>query len=269
MNWTTGTLHANGLNLYYTRTGGDKPALLLLHGITDFGGNWRTFARLVEDRFDVIMPDFRSHGGSSRKPDYDANALADDALGTLRALGIAQATVMGHSMGAVTALRLAARETHCVSKLVLEDPPFWAVHTPTVYEMSTWEQSLIDFKALDAAAQQRKARENNPNWTTEEADLWGEAKIGFDLDGFKSPIKLHWPDWRADTRAMGERRIPGLLVLGEPAKGGIVSPAIAAEMQTLWPQLKSVTIPNTGHNVRRDNLAAYAQAVLDYLNTSG
>ena len=36
--WTEGYVQANGINIHYHRTGGDdKPAVLLLHGITDSG----------------------------------------------------------------------------------------------------------------------------------------------------------------------------------------------------------------------------------------
>ena len=265
MSWTSGKLLSNGLNLHYTRTGGAKPPLLVLHGFTDFGGNWRTFARLAEDRFDVIMPDLRSHGYSDRKPDYSADDLADDAAGVLRGLGITQATIMGHSMGAVTALRTAAKFPGLASRVILEDPPFWDKHVASQYEMTPWEQSLIDFNALSPEAQTREAIAKNPKWTAEEAQLWGDAKPLFDIAGFKSPIKLFWPDWRADTRAMATQATPGLLIMGENALGAIVTRETATAMQALWPQLQTVTIPATGHNIRRDDVAAYAAAVLAYL----
>ena len=39
--WTSNTVDANGITLHYWRTGGDKPALVLCHGITDNGLCWR------------------------------------------------------------------------------------------------------------------------------------------------------------------------------------------------------------------------------------
>jgi N-formylmaleamate deformylase len=265
MAWIDQRISANGLKLHVTHTGGDKPPLLLLHGFTDFSGNWRTFARLVEDRFDVIMPDFRSHGHSDRAPGYDADALSDDALGVLDALGIAQATVLGHSMGAVTTLRLAARFPARVAAILLEDPVFLAVHKAQPYAMSAWEQNVRRWQMLDPDALRATARAENPKWTHEEADLWGDAKPLFDIEGFKSKIFLHWPDWRDDCRSVGTRNIPGLLLLGDTAKGAIVSPQIAQEAQALWPQLQTVTLAGTGHNIRRDDLSAYTAAVRGYL----
>ena len=40
--WTTGTCEANGIDVHYLRTGGDKPPVLLLHGLmTSEGGKNR------------------------------------------------------------------------------------------------------------------------------------------------------------------------------------------------------------------------------------
>jgi pimeloyl-ACP methyl ester carboxylesterase len=33
-NWMTGVCEANGINIHYLRTGGSKPSLVLLHGLT-------------------------------------------------------------------------------------------------------------------------------------------------------------------------------------------------------------------------------------------
>ena len=34
--WYAEKIKANGINLYYTRTGGDKPPVVLAHGYTPF-----------------------------------------------------------------------------------------------------------------------------------------------------------------------------------------------------------------------------------------
>jgi pimeloyl-ACP methyl ester carboxylesterase len=267
MAWHSSMIASDGIQLHVTRTGGGKPPLLLLHGFTDFSGNWHTFARRAEADFDVIMPDFRSHGASDRAPGYGIDDLAADAAGTLHALGIPRAVLMGHSMGAATALRTAVRNPGLATCVVLEDPPFFETHAPRAYELTPWEQWMRAFKALPDAEQIAQGRERNPTWTHEEADLWTAAKPGFDIEGFKSRFFLNLPDWREDCRAMGAANMPGLLILGDNARGALVTPAIAQGMQALWPRLQNITIPDASHNIRRDNLATYGDAVLGFLKT--
>ncbi len=38
--WSEGDIYANGIRQHYYRTGGDKPALLLLHGFNEYGLTW-------------------------------------------------------------------------------------------------------------------------------------------------------------------------------------------------------------------------------------
>src|SRR5271157_2904247 len=64
-NWMSGTCEANGVNIHYLRTGGYKPPLVLLHGLTGSGACWIPLARALEGEYDVLMPDARGHGSSS------------------------------------------------------------------------------------------------------------------------------------------------------------------------------------------------------------
>jgi predicted alpha/beta-fold hydrolase len=62
--WQSGDIEVNGLSLHYTRTGGDKPQVVLAHGFSDDGLCWTPVAELLEADYDVIMVDARGHGRS-------------------------------------------------------------------------------------------------------------------------------------------------------------------------------------------------------------
>jgi len=85
---------------------GGRP-VLLLHGITD---TWRSFEpvlpSLPED-WHVVSLSQRGHGGSDEAASYRTREFAADAAAVMQALGIAPAIVVGHSMGAANALRVA------------------------------------------------------------------------------------------------------------------------------------------------------------------
>jgi non-heme chloroperoxidase len=82
-------------------------ALLLLHGITD---TWRSFEPvlpLLPTDWHVVALTQRGHGGSDTAASYRTREFAADAAAVLHALAMAPAVVVGHSMGAANALRLA------------------------------------------------------------------------------------------------------------------------------------------------------------------
>lgn len=105
------------------RTGGDGPAVLLVHGIPGSSNAWAEVSRgLVEAGFRVLAPDLLGFGASDRPLDLDelwVEAQASALAQVLEALEATPAIVVGHDYGAPTAVLLACREPSSVSSLVL------------------------------------------------------------------------------------------------------------------------------------------------------
>jgi N-formylmaleamate deformylase len=121
--WAQGMVEANGIRHHYYRTGGEKPALVLLHGLQESGLTWLRVARALERDYDVVMPDARGHGRSDRAGEqFSEEVLRDDAAGLIRALGLERPALLGHSMGASTAALVGAAYPELVRAVLLEDP---------------------------------------------------------------------------------------------------------------------------------------------------
>src|SRR2546428_6023184 len=103
------TLTRDGTELVYWTWPGASPPALLLHGIGNYGRYWDLFADAIAGRLRLVTPDARGHGESGRPPDgYTPEDFVADALAVLDASGIARAVVVGHSMGGLHAIHLAA-----------------------------------------------------------------------------------------------------------------------------------------------------------------
>ena len=108
-----------------TDSGGDGPAVVLLHGLTAtrryvvMGSN-----ALERGGHRVIAYDARGHGESDPAQPYDYAALAADLLGVLDEHGIERAVLAGASMGAHTALRFALEHPERVGGLVVITPAY-------------------------------------------------------------------------------------------------------------------------------------------------
>ena len=107
-----------------------ESALVLLHGYPLDHHLWDEVAPLLEDIFDVIMPDLRGFGKSTTvDTPYTMDDYAADIAGLLDQLGIRKTAIAGHSMGGYVALAFARlypdRVTGLglVSSQVLADPP--------------------------------------------------------------------------------------------------------------------------------------------------
>ena len=122
-------VNVNGVQLAYERRGKGSP-LVLLHGFPLDHHLWDEVVPLLEDTFDVILPDLRGFGESTTVDSpYSMDDYASDIAGLLDQLGIQKAAIVGHSMGGYAALAFARLYPERVSGLglvssqVLADAP--------------------------------------------------------------------------------------------------------------------------------------------------
>ena len=110
-----------GRRLRYLDLGqGDGLPVLLVHGFGADLNTWMFTQPVLAEGRRVIALDLPGHGGSAKEVDSgDAETLTDAVEGALGALGIAQAHLVGHSMGGALAALLAVRRSDLVSSLSL------------------------------------------------------------------------------------------------------------------------------------------------------
>ncbi len=111
------------------RDRGHGPPILLLHGFAGRGSDWGAHATALARRFRVIVVDLPGHGRTRPSDPADADPTwasvertADDLATILARSGAAPAHVLGYSLGARIALRLAVAHPDSVRRLVLESP---------------------------------------------------------------------------------------------------------------------------------------------------
>ncbi len=135
----------DGLRLNYVAGGPrDGAAVILLHGLTDSSFSFSRVLPLMPPELRVIALDQRGHGDSDRPAGgYTMDDFAGDVIGVMNALGLAQATVVGHSMGSFVARRVAERAPERIRKLVLLGTALTA-RNAVIAELLAAAESLTD-----------------------------------------------------------------------------------------------------------------------------
>jgi pimeloyl-ACP methyl ester carboxylesterase len=250
---------ANGQRIHYLRTGGDKPPVVLLHGLMGSGACWAHLARALAGEFDVVMPDARGHGESSA-PDrgYGYADLAEDVIGLIEALRLTRPVLLGHSMGGMTAAVVASRGLGLLGGLVLVDPTFLSPERQREVSESDVAGQHRRAIAGGKAGLIAQAHARHPGRAPEIVELQAEARLRTSMSAFEVLTPPN-PDYREVVRAI---EVPTLLVIGDEP---VVTLEVATELRARNPRLQVEQIADAGHGLPFEQPDRLAEVVLGFL----
>jgi pimeloyl-ACP methyl ester carboxylesterase len=114
----------DGVALTYADAGSGDPPILLIHGAMNdhsyFAPQFEHFRR----RHRTIAVDLRGHGRSAKpRQDYTIHGFAEDVAWLGREISLVGPVIVGHSMGGLVALDIAARFADLPAAVVILDTP--------------------------------------------------------------------------------------------------------------------------------------------------
>jgi len=275
--WSEGDIYANGIRQHYYRTGGDKPALLLLHGFNEYGLTWLRVAKELERDYDIIMVDARGHGRSDGiATGFSNTLLVEDAAGLIRALKLDRPRIIGLSQGGSTALRLAATYPELVHSFIFEG---WGEESPQSGDFAnsesyrawfnTWLERLRTLsheERMLSALPQLLPTMGGSMWPEDEYVPMVEGYAQFDLDMARDSIKLWNNTDRDDPAELLKRSTCPALIMKHawafPAPG--TQPAVR-EVASEQPNIRIIYFEHTGHLIRRVAYEQYMALVMEFL----
>ena len=262
----------DGLTFHIVERGDPAaPAVLLLHGFNQTAHSWDELSeRLAAEGFRAIALDQRGHGDTDRPRDgdYRREAMADDPFRLLDALGVAQAAVVGMSMGAVHATLGAVRHPARVRAVVLVDwapeveargvaviaqvaPLSWASFDEAVEAMHRFNprRSLDNLRARLSHSLRCDPTDGRWRWKVDAAGLASHPR-------FREPPTAMW-------RALEQLAAPALVIRG--ADSDLVTAEAAARVAATA-RGELATVPGAGHSVPGDNPQAFHALVVPFLH---
>ena len=255
----------NGMRLAYVEAGDPEgEPVLLLHGFTDSS---RSFSPMVPhlSRYRLLIPDQRGHGASDA-PEccYGAPQFAYDARLFLDALGVKRAAVVGHSLGSMVAISLAADQPDRVSKIVL-----------------IGSTALVPVKRGDWLYDNVAAMKGRLDPSTQFAKDWHPANQPTKVDPtFANAVNdeiLRIPPyvWRGVMRELSyvpvgrhaaDVKAPVLVLSG--GKDVLFPTEHHKSLLKAFPHSEAQVFPELGHNPNWEQPEAVASAIDRFLNSS-
>jgi len=251
----------------FARCEGSGPPLVILHGLFGSSRNWASQSRRLAARWQVAALDLRNHGESPWSAEMSYTAMAGDVVSYLDAAGLAEAVVLGHSMGGKAAMAAALSTPARLRALVVVDM------APVRYA-SGLEQYVEAMRAVDLRGATRRAEVDR---------ALSEAVPDRDLRGFLLQNLVSEDRqfrWRLNLEALG-RNMSEIMDFPEDLLArrydgpacfiyGAASPYVGIERQAairrLFPAADFVPIAGAGHWVHAEAPEAFMTALEGFLD---
>ncbi|MER7537108.1 alpha/beta fold hydrolase [Streptomyces sp. NPDC097704] len=249
------------------------PGVLLLHGLMGHAGHWSRAVRRLTGGHRIVALDQRGHGASEKPAGgpFTREAYVADAAAVVEQLGLGPVTLVGHSMGALTAWQLAAERPDLVRALVICDMRASALGAASQRAWQDWFRGWpAPFPSLEAVHR----------WFGDE-DPWVEVPNPARGAFFAEVMAEHPDGWRpvfdpeqmltsretwvhdAHWDSLAQVRCPTLVVRG---LDGELGRAEAQEMVRVLPHGAYAEIPDAGHLLHYTHPEAWSEAVEPFLN---
>ena len=243
----------------------EAPVVLLLGSLGSTLEMWDLQVPALAEHFRVVRFDARGHGRSP-VPDgpYSLDDLVDDALALLDRLGAATASLVGLSLGGMTAMRLAAREPHRVDRMAL------LCTSALLGPASSWTERAA---AVRAGGTSVVARTVVSRWLTDAARAADPGAVadlermvgGTPSEGYAACCEaIGAMDLRADLPRI---TAPTLAVAG--ADDPSTPPEHLRAIAEAVPGASLVVLPSAAHLANVEQPAAVNAALLVHLRAGG
>ena len=266
---------AGGVRLHVREVGEhDAPPVVFLHGIMGHRRDWDVLVHRLGSTHRVFAVDQRGHGRSEWTRSYRVAEMADDAVALVEQLGVAPVPIIGHSMGAMVALLVAARRPDLVDRIVIVDivpdslSTESATQMPEMFaSMATATFATVDEAVADWHSGNPLARADLLHHYVRHALVVGADGLlrwEFDAWGLRSFVSGVSPDelWDA-IDAIDPVRCPSLVVRG--ALSPFTTPAQVAEVARRLGDATVVEVAGGGHDLGVEQPDAVTDAVIDFL----
>lgn len=238
----------------------NAPPLVFVHGGTAHAHWWWPIAARFAATHRVLVPDLSGHGASDHRERYSFDGWADE-LATVTAVALegTPATFVGHSIGGLTCMALAAEHPTLVSALVACDtllvdpdatvvPPTGRPPTPSgrVPSFATAAEARARFRTIPAQTDCAGYVLDHvvPHSLRADGDRWVWSFDRGILSQFDNTVAhLAWPWLRRITCPIGYLR----------SEHGLVPPEIVARLPREVPgPVHLGEVPGAGHHAMLD-----------------
>lgn len=289
--WSDGYAYVNGIRVHYyhAKPAQGKPAMVMVHGVTDIGLSWSTLTLKLQDAYDIYMLDARGHGLSDPfTPSDNGETLIKDVVDFVHVMKLEKPILMGHSMGAATVMRVGAEYPDLAKAIIMLDPGLGNFSRPAggrdsvrnqppapkqVSQTTTPDRLTINmfgnpetlvvqnnYKLDDLFA---TGRRQFPKWDSLDVYYWAVSKKQYH-GAYSADTWQAMRGTMSTENALAKIQVPTLILKADaPPEVRKTNEEAAKVMQ----KGKLIHIDGAAHNLHHDQLAKTVEVLNEFLKT--
>lgn len=239
----------------------DKEWLVFSNSLATNQSLWRYQVEALSEHFQILTYDQRGHGGTTATDGpYSIDLLADDLIGLLDQLQIPKASLVGISMGGMTAITAAKKHPRRVAKLVACDCG------PAANEASAagWKGriDIVRDSGIDSIVNETVGRWFAAQTIAKNSDVIGVISEMVKSTSARGYISSAQALSTFDLRpGLDQLKTPTLFISGaqDSVLGGV------QKLHESVPGSRFVTIPDAGHLCNIENPTEFNTVVKEFL----
>ena len=255
-------VRAGGIRIHYREKGNGPEKILFVHGNIASWRWWEEVMELLpEEEYHSYTPDSRGCGLTD-KPEHghSIKQFAEDVEAFAKALNLEEFTLVGHSLGAGTALQYAIGHPHRIERLVLLNPP-----PPKGAKIARYGYPLVKYWQKDKRALRRTLKRTAP---TRAYDCFFKKLVD---EAFMASEHVFKENARVlaemdVSRGLGRIEAPTLLIAGELS--GRSSLRNIRNVHRAIPKSHLKIISNSGHSLNIENPQKFVDLLMEFCRTT-
>lgn len=254
-------VRAGDIRIHYREKGNGPEEILFVHGNIASWRWWEEVMELLPEEYRSYAPDSRGCGFTD-KPGHghSIEQFAEDVEAFADALNLEEFTLVGHSLGAGTALQYAIHHPHRIQRLVLLNPP-----PPKGVKIARYGYPLVKYWQKDKRALRRALKRTAP---TRAYDRFFEKLVD---EAFMASEQVFKGNAKAlaetdVSREIGWIEVPTLLIAGKLS--GWSPLRSIRKIHRAIPKSHLKIIPNAGHSLNIENPQKFVDLLTEFCSAT-
>ena len=235
----------NNISVHYKNEGEGTP-LIFLHGISDSSDFWIPLIKHFSSEYQVIAPDLRGHGLSSRDVDIDIDLFTEDLNGIVNELHLQKVIIAGFSLGSLIALNYTLKFPDKFKSMILCSG--YSKATPKISQNLEYLENLTETGGVAGFFDEMIEMVYTKEFLLKHAEYYDFKESAIEMNSENVIIQSLKVCQEYDVKnSLKEIEIPSLIICG--SEDDLIPQSSSIDLNNDLADSNLIKLSNVGHNI--------------------